>query len=1327
MVKDLVNRLRSLGVHLSVVEGDLRLKFDQASLPEELLTQVRENKAELLNLLSQVHKGDQLHGIPNVQAAESYPLSSAQRRLWLLSQIEYGNTAYNMTGSYLFQGKLDIKKLESAFKILIARHEILRTVFRQDENGDPIQCVRHPETCQFKLVVRDLRDKGLDLAKRMVSKEFIEPFDLVRGPLLRASVNHVSDNEWLLGYVMHHIVSDGWSMTVLVRELMVIYNCEVSGTEPRLGELRIQYKDFSAWQQRQLQLSSMAFHRDYWHRQFSGENSVINIPTDFPRPAVKTYGGQFILMNIDTKFTIKFDKLMKGTDSTLFMGLLSVVYVLLYRYSGQHQITVGTPVAGREHWELENQIGFYVNTLPFKVTIEQEDTFISILAKVKKLTLDGFSHQAYPFDVLVEELKLDQDVSRSPLFDILVVLQNIGSGMQSLTSFADISVAETEVARVTSKYDLTFEFYRNQDGITARIEFNDQLYQRQTIERMGLHLKNILEAFVNGSRDRVSLINFLTDSERTLLKNFSDGPTLTVPDVSIISLIEDQANRTPNSTALIFEGTELTYFELTRRSDSLAAYIVNQHKVAHSDLVGVYLTRSDWMIVAILAVLKAGAAYVPLDRKYPIERIEFITSDASITLIIDDSLLARFQSTPYESASFASSARPDALLYVMYTSGTTGNPKGVMIENPGVVNRVSWAKNFYGLDSTDVVLHKASIGFDASIAEIFSTLISGSKLVITKEDGVKDPDYLITLIRKHKITTIMLAPSLLEILTATGTVKDFESIKRIVCGGEQLTEAHVAAARHLFPLSSFHNLYGPTETTIDVACWTASHDGEQVSLGRPGTNCRIYILSPEMIPCHTGVLGEICIGGIQLARGYLNNPVLTQSSFVPDPFLHKQKIYRTGDYGKWLKDGNIFFVGRNDDQIKIRGHRIELGEIQKALLSQSGVESASVVVHSSPNGQNKLVAYLVTRKALDDIRKSLTRTLPSYMIPDHFECLDSMPLTVNGKVDKDYLPVPLQSTSGVVAVLPRNDTERNLAMAWTTVLERQSIDVNDNFFAIGGNSIRAIRLQALLRREYKMPFSVPDIYNLQTIARMALKSKAQNVVILNEDRSNAGRNIYFLPPIFGSPILFQPLSQRLCRAFNSYGFAYPGLFDDQTAFDSIASMAKHFAEWILSNQRGETEFLVIGYSMGAKVAFEIVKLLELELRPELIIVDGSPEALISDESSIEFELDDLVEKHSQLIRDADLEGPVLRNYLRHNLKLSDRHKPNSRISTHIHYMEATRERPRRKSLWDALTSGGVTVTECPTNHWEMFSESNLKCHCDLVASIFSKEVNIEVS
>jgi putative pyridoxal-dependent aspartate 1-decarboxylase len=1037
--------------------------------------------------------------IEKVTDQESYPISDAQRRLWVLSQVEGGSVAYNMPGSLKLNGNYELNLFQRSFNNLIARHEILRTVFRTDKTGELRQWILDAEDLGFTVDHKDLRsEKNKEQkVKQFIAADSYQPFDLENGPLFRACLLQLEDELCILYFNMHHIISDGWSMEVLKKDLFSCYEAYKENKEPLLKQLRIQYKDYSAWASAKLGEESFKVHRSYWLEHLSGELPVLDLPSGKQRPRIKTNNGHGLSTYIDAATSNKLKRYSEEQGGSLFMGLLATWNILMYRYTGQKDIITGSPVAGRAHADLEDQIGFYVNTLALRNEIKPEDSFKTFYNALKDNTLKSYDHQLYPFDRLVEELDLQRDTSRSAVFDVMVTLQNNGEGSAATAPQAVELTRIADLGFMAAKFDLELTVQEMRDHLSLQVVYNTDVYEQEMIEGLLHHYQQLLKVLLENPSEKIAKVDFLTKQEKQeLLIAFNDTHVDYPNNKTIIELFEEQVAKTPDHIAVIFEEKALSYRELHEQSNQFAAYLQKNYSVKPDDLVGIKLERSEWVIISILAVLKSGGAYVPIDPGYPQDRIDYIEKDTTCKVCIDSTELNTFRKDQksYSKKKITAGTKAGDLAYVIYTSGSTGKPKGVMIEQKSVVRLVKNV-NFYSFSSSDKLLCTGALSFDATTYEYWGPLLNGGQLIICSQGILLDNKLLKEEIKNRSVNFMWVTSGWLNQLVES-EITIFGELQTIITGGDKLSFIHAEKLRRSYPALNIIHAYGPTENTTFSTTYPMIAVSTNTPIGKPISNTQVYIVSEagELQP--KGVTGEICLGGDGLARGYLNQETLTKEKFVANAFKAGERIYKTGDLGRWLSDGNIEFIGRKDNQVKIRGYRIELGEIEHALQSHKGIEAAVVLARENQNKEKELVAYIAARSVqnINELRAYLKAILPDYMLPAYYVQLQTLPLNSNGKIDKKSLPDPegLGLSSGVEYIAPRNEREEQLVKVWEEILKRKDIGVNDDFFALGGHSLKAVRLSNAYQKELGVKIALKELFAHTSIASHAALIQTSN-------------------------------------------------------------------------------------------------------------------------------------------------------------------------------------------------------------------------------------------
>nr|WP_246496862.1 non-ribosomal peptide synthetase [Chitinophaga varians] len=1014
---------------------------------------------------------EEMATIPVTATQADYPLSAAQHRMWILGQFTEGNVAYNIPGVQVMTGVPDMDKLTAAFRMVIMRHEILRTVFRENTAGELRQFIQEDANA-FVIAQQDLRQSPAEVAAA-VRSEVLRPFDLSSGPLLRLLLLQTGEAEYVLVYTMHHIISDEWSMGVLIRELLSCYEGLISGNQAALPPLRIQYRDYASWQANDMNQEG---HRAYWLQQLSGELPIADLPADKVRPAVKTYKGSVERYPLPGELTASLRALSREQDCTLFMSLLAIVNILLYRYTGQEDIITGSPVSGREYGELEDQLGLYVNTLALRCRFRGTDSYRDVLQQVRQVTLDAQAHQAYPFDALVDELPLPRDTSRHPLFDVMVVMDHTTAG--TLTAGGLTLLPYEGMAEEVAKFDLTFAFEDQGDDLALHLSYNSDIYHASTIQRMCAHVEQLIAAATAAPQLPVHELDYLPAAEKNrIITEFNDTAVSWSVTETAVTLFEQQVARTPGQTALVCGDVTYTYRSLNEAANRLADYLRKEHHIGAGDLVAIQQDRSDWMIISILGVLKAGGAYVPIDTAYPQERIAYMLTDSGARIVIDTAMVEHFRqhADNYRPENIPVMSAPGDLAYVIYTSGSTGKPKGVMIAHQSLSNLCNWHNHAFSVTASDHATIYAGVAFDAAVWELFPYLVAGASLYIVPEDIRLDVNELSAYYHHHHITISFLPTQMAEQFMEV----DNTSLRYLLTGGDKL-KSYGKTSYQLV------NNYGPTENTVVSTSYMVHDASANIPIGQPICNTQLYILDSRHALTGIGITGEICISGVGLAKGYLHNPSLTAEKFIPHPFKAGEQMYLTGDYGHWLPEGNIAFSGRKDDQLKIRGYRIEAGEIESTLLDHEEITGAVVLGVSAGQDGKQLVAYFTGNAALTvaALRTYLADRLPAYMVPSHLVWLEQLPLTPNGKVDRRQLPA-VELVSDVAYEAPRNETESLLVAIWEDILGREGISVHDHFFDLGGHSLKATRLSARIQKAFGVKVPLQELFTRPQLSTQA--------------------------------------------------------------------------------------------------------------------------------------------------------------------------------------------------------------------------------------------------
>jgi aspartate racemase len=1024
-VHELLARLDALDARVIPSGDSLRLDAPAGAITPELREEIVRHKPLLIDL---------------VRTRASF----AQQRLWFVSQLLPDNPMYNVPAVLRLRGAIDVDRLELALSEVVRRHEALRTTFR-DEHGRTLQVIHPPSRVHVAVDFADSEAR----AKEIAMEEAERPFDLRKDLMLRARLVRLGENDAKLLITLHHIASDGWSMKVLFDELSALY----AGRE--LPELPVQYADYAAWQRAQNSDAALA----YWREQLEGVE-VLEVPSDRPRPAQLSYRGDKESLQLDADLSRRIHELARDEQSTLFMILAAAYALLLQRTTGRTDVAIGSPVAGRDRGDVEELIGFFVNSIVLRVRTEGPTSFRKLVADMRRIVLDAFAHQDVPFERLVEVLQPQRDVAHNPLFQTIFALRHEGS---RLVQLGDVEATIEDFDVRTAKFDLGMEVEEREGALTVRLSYASDLFDAATARRMLGHYETLLRSAVATPDRDVALLNMLTPAEHAQLAGFNDTTTpyeaqlwTAATPVGALAAIEVTA------------ATGVTAVQIDRRANALAHELIEQG-AGPEVAIGVQMERSIDMLVALVAIAKAGAAYVPIDPTFPETRRRLIARDAKVKILLENVGTGERDDAP------VCRATPDNLAYITYTSGSTGTPKGVAVPRRAVA-RLARNNDFAPLTSDDVVLMFAPLAFDASTFEVWSTLLNGATLVIMPARASLEE--LGAAIQQHRVTALWLTAGLFNLMVEQ-RLQDFAGVKQLLAGGDVHSPSHVERVLRAHPGITVINGYGPTENTTFTACHRMSDPDAHVNIGRPIRNTRVHILDRNLQPLPVGVAGELFAAGDGLARGYVNDAALTAEKFIP--LANGERLYRTGDLAKWRPDGTIDFLGRIDRQVKIRGYRIELGEIESVLRTIEGVADA-VVIAREEQGDKRLIAYVIGNA---DVKPLLRALLPDYMIPSAIVALDAFPLNANGKVDRDKLPAPERPRATVIAAPASSDTERRVAEAWEAVLGVTGIGVHDNFFDAGGHSLLLLQLRTRLVEAFGKDIPLMEMFRKPTIRAMA--------------------------------------------------------------------------------------------------------------------------------------------------------------------------------------------------------------------------------------------------
>ncbi len=1062
-------------------------------------------------------------GIEPVAESADYEASPAQKRTWLLSQFEGATTVYNVPGSFLIEGELDFEALEQSLQKVVARHDILRTTFRLVD-GVLRQKVRAYRADFFQLVEVDLRSSAQQeqaLEERMAA-EYSTPFDLERGPLLRAYLLRLSDQRQLFLFTLHHIISDGWSIQLFFKELLAGYAAFQTGEKPTLATLPIQHKDYTHWLYQQLRGEGLSASREYWHAQFADEIPVLEFPTDKRRPANKTFRAQEIPLTIPSDLYRRVRDFGQQQDLTVFTLLLGALKLLLGRYAQQSDVVVGTVIAGRERAELVDQMGFFSNTLALRTRFSPEDRIDQFLERVKTVVQGAFQHQSFPFEYLIDELPVKRDVRRSPIFDVMMPHQNADLFTSETPKVAGLDIQHYALGTTsTAKFDLELVFTEYEAQLEASIVFNSDLFLTATLERFGQQYLKVLEALCTSSEGRVGDIEIISVAERQALVYDWNDTEVPTGERTFVDLFAEQVAATPNNVALNCEERERTYRQMAEFSNQVAHYLREERGIRAGQVVVYYGPRNEWWLMAVLGIMKAGAVYLPVSTKGAQDRTRYMLGEVAADLVLTDGQpfevvgdipqldLAEIRRGDWSTAD-AREHWPawNDLAYVLFTSGSTGRPKAVGIEHRSMANHVLSKRDELTLIEDTIIAQTGAAFFDVSIWQSFSALVAGGYTRIYPDEVVMDPLRLLRELDYDEVTIFQAVPShlasLLETLRRYKPGITFGHLRYMMCAGEVFPPALLEEWFKHFVFVTVINQYGPTEACDGVCAEYLRAPSKQgtVPIGRPHQNVRIYIMDDQQRLCPVGVKGEIYIAGLGLARGYLNRPDLTEAAFLPDPFYPGERMYRSRDLGRWTAAGVLECFGRNDGQVKIRGHRIELAEVEQAFYRLPFVGKVAIIQRGDMDTGKYLSAYFTLREGMmattTETRKRLAEFIPAFMIPEQLQILATMPRTASGKIDRRRLPEVERMAEGKVGreiVLPTSATESTLLDIWRAVLGQEQISTDDNFFEIGGHSFKAIKIQTLVHKQMGIQLTIKAIFTHSDIQAQAAHIDALQSVV----------------------------------------------------------------------------------------------------------------------------------------------------------------------------------------------------------------------------------------
>lgn len=1104
-ILELIDELEKNDIELWLEGGKLRFRSPEGAMAPELRAALVENRDEVIDIVA--HRAR--------HKVEMHPTSYGQRALWFMHEMAPESPAYNVAFVIRIVSRLDVQKLETAFQVLIDRHASLRTVY-SFVDGELVQEVRGYQESNLEL--HDVSALGAPEIQHEVERIYRIPFDLHDGPVFRTHLLSLDTTEHVLLITAHHIAMDAWSMLLMIEELQKLLEATGEDATNPLSPISTNYADFARWQREFVNGPGGERLRSYWLDQLKGVLLSLDLPTDHPRPAKQSFRGASEPLCISANTVSRLKALARKEKITMFILLLASFQAFLARTCRQEEVLVGSPVLGRSKPEFAEVLGDFINMVVFRGRVDSSSSFIELLAQTRHIALEAIDHQDYPFPRLVEDLNAGGDASRTPIFQAMFVLQTferfrsildlgVGVGGNSRYRFGDLEVEPYSMPQQEGQFDICLEMTEKNDMLHGQFKYNRDLFEPSTIKRMVNQFTVFLDGIMAAPETRIDELPLLSQDEREkLLHEWNATHVDYSQGLRLNDLITAQVERTPDATAVVFEGESLSYREFDERVVQLASYLQSLG-VGAETLVAVFAERSIEMVVALHGIVRAGGAYVPVDPEYPEDRVSFMLEDSATTVLLTQSHLVgslpnyegrvvcldtQWEEIVAGGDELVDAVDADGLAYVIYTSGSTGRPKGVMNEHRGICNRLLWMQETYDLTASDVVMQKTPFSFDVSVWEFFWPLMTGARLLVARPGGHGDPNYLVKLIDEGGVTVMHFVPSMLHaFLDTPGLAGHCKSLRHVMCSGEALD---ADAVQRFFQVidAGLHNLYGPTEAAVDVTFWDCSESmgATTVPIGRPVANTQIYILDHNMEPTPIGVPGELHIGGDQVARGYLNREELTREKFIADPFAATvdSRLYKTGDLARIRADGVIEYLGRLDHQVKIRGFRIELGEIESILVEHDAVNSALVVAREMGVGDTRLVAYWVGDESADsaaDLRVYLRERLPEYMVPQHFMALDSFPLSPNGKADRKALPEPELVSTGQGYVAPHTPTEWKVASIWQAVLGRERVGIRDSFFDIGGHSLLAATVVSRLREELGIELTLRQLFEAPSVAELA--------------------------------------------------------------------------------------------------------------------------------------------------------------------------------------------------------------------------------------------------
>lgn len=1078
MKKTFLQKLQTLGVSLKVVDESLKINAPKGVLTKELIDEIKVNKEYLLKLI----KPNEIK-IPVTATKESYPVTPAQKRFWIVNKLGGENGAYNITTELEFHGKLDEEIFSKTLQKLIKRHDSFRTYFLEEE-GSLKQCITPYKAENVVVEVEDVSNSEVK-KQAALTAHYMFSHNLSQAPLVRFKVLKVEEENYILLFNMHHIIGDGLSMEIMCAEFLQIYNALTKGETPQLTDLPIRYKDYACWLEKQQEELEQS--KSYWIEKLGGELPTLDFPSVYKRPRVKTYHGAVYEYVFSKNCYESLMSYTKESGASLFMGIMAAMNGLFYQYTNATDIILGTAVAGRHHTDLENQIGLFLNTLPIRTEFSETLSFEELLNIQKETLIQAYKHQKVPFDVIVDALQIPRDVSKSVLFDFMVILQNLQNNEEEqIESLEGITIEKYKREKKFSQYDSTFSFIAQKEMLSISVEYNTDIYSESFIKSLSTHLENFIINAIQSPKEPIKTIPYVSAAEEKQFL-FDNNQTAQSYDKSqtVVSLFSETVKRKSNEIALVFEGKEFTYKELDLQSNKLAAYLLSSNSIEKEDRIGIQLQRSEWLIIAMLAIMKVGAAYVPIDPDYPKERVTYISQDSQCKLIVDADFIQKFSEDKNVYDFPKVILNPENLMYVMYTSGSTGKPKGVMIEHQNGVSFLQNVEEQLAFKNYTTIAATTNVVFDISFLEIFGALCTGRKMVLFSENQLNNEGLFIETMLQNRIEVLQATPSRFSLLWEAILNTSLPAFKLLLIGGEAFPNA-LHNNRKAFEGIEILNVYGPTEATVWSTYLNVSKS-DNLHIGKPLANEQVYVLSEDLLPKPQWIKGELYIGGDGVGRGYLNQDELTKERFIENPFKKGKRLYKTGDVARWLPNGNIDLIGRVDNQIKIRGHRVELGEIEQAIAKEQEVSQVVVDVYTKDTSK-LLVAYIVPNAKFDKkrLQAQLKRVLPNYMLPSYYIEIDQVPLNKSGKIDRKQLP-KIQESDLIKEeyIAPANEIEKQLETIWKEVLGLEKIGTLDDFFALGGDSLKFIKIANNIHKVFDVELDINEFFLNSSIQKIA--------------------------------------------------------------------------------------------------------------------------------------------------------------------------------------------------------------------------------------------------